>query len=865
MTEAGTDRQASERHRRDRAGRPDRGDRGDRGEPRGFLALAWAAEAAERAWHALWPAAGVVGLFLALGLIGALDALGGWVHAALLAAFAAALAAALWRGARRLSLPDRDTARRRLERDSALAHRPLSGLLDRQAAGTVDRESRALWRLHKARLRAAAGELRVRLPASPAADDPMALRGLVALLLAVGVVAAGGDWADRLGRAVSPQIAGAAAAPPPALDLFVTPPDYTGLPPIYLQAQASPGGEAAGAGGTAGAEAGPDRLTLPAGSALAGRVTGGDGAPVLRLGELSRPFEPIAGSSYELETTIRRGHRLAVEQDGEVLGAWPMTVRPDAPPAAAFAEDPSATERWVLRLAYAVADDYGVEALTATVRLRDQPVGAMDREPIRLELSLPGRAPADAEGTAFFDLTAHTWAGLPVRIQLTARDAAGQTGSSEALGFVLPERDFSHPVAQAVIDQRRTLIRQPDYALEVAESLETLSLRPDRYREDLVVFLALRSAARRLRLAEGEGVDHVEPVQRLLWDTALRIEDGELSLAARDLREAQQALMEALESDASDEEIRRLMDELREAMDRYLAAMQQQMLDQLARGGEIPQLPFDPEATVLDRDMLAEMLDRMQSLAETGARDAARQMLSELQRMTEGLQSGAMGPPPDAMNQAMELMEDLQALIEAQQRLLDRTFRESREGRQPGQQGQRQEGQQGEGQPGLQGQPGGPSGAETQAALRRGLGEIMRDADEMLGSIPQNLGRGERAMSRAEGALERGNPGAAVPSQTEALEALRQGMQDMADQIMQQMAERYGPGMGLMPMPGGAGRDPLGRPRGRTGFSTDDVEIPSEADTGRARRILDELRRRLNQRDRPSDERDYFERLLRQF
>jgi hypothetical protein len=304
-------------------------------------------------------------------------------------------------------------------------------------------------------------------------------------------------------------------------------------------------------------------------------------------------------------------------------------------------------------------------------------------------------------------------------------------------------------------------------------------------------------------------------------------------------------------------------------MDRYLAAMQQQLLDQLARGEEIPQLPFDPEATIIDRDQLAEMLDRMQSLAETGARDAARQMLSELQRMTEGLQSGAMGPPPDAMNQAMELMEDLQALIDAQQALLDQTFQEA----QPGGEGQPQQGDRQPGQPGQDGQSGegllgqteGMSGAETQGALRRGLGQIMRDADEMLGSIPQNLGRGERAMSRAEQALERGNPGAAVGPQTDALEALRQGMQDMANQIMEQMAQQYGAGMGLMPMPNGAGRDPLGRPRGRQGFSTDNVEIPSEAETGRARRILDELRRRLNERDRPAPERDYFERLLRQF
>jgi hypothetical protein len=43
------------------------------------------------------------------------------------------------------------------------------------------------------------------------------------------------------------------------------------------------------------------------------------------------------------------------------------------------------------------------------------------------------------------------------------------------------------------------------------------------------------------------------------------------------------------------------------------------------------------------------------------------------------------------------------------------------------------------------------------------------------------------------------------------------------------------------------------------------VEIPSESDVQRARRILDELRRRAGERNRPALERDYIDRLLKQF
>ena len=60
--------------------------------------------------------------------------------------------------------------------------------------------------------------------------------------------------------------------------------------------------------------------------------------------------------------------------------------------------------------------------------------------------------------------------------------------------------------------------------------------------------------------------------------------------------------------------------------------------------------------------------------------------------------------------------------------------------------------------------------------------------------------------------------------------------------------------------------DPLNRRRTGYGFNENsDVEIPTESDIQRARRILDELRERSGDRSRPSLELDYIERLLRRF
>lgn len=60
--------------------------------------------------------------------------------------------------------------------------------------------------------------------------------------------------------------------------------------------------------------------------------------------------------------------------------------------------------------------------------------------------------------------------------------------------------------------------------------------------------------------------------------------------------------------------------------------------------------------------------------------------------------------------------------------------------------------------------------------------------------------------------------------------------------------------------------DPLGRPLRSQGRNDDGgVRVPGEIDVQRARRILEELRRRFGESDRPQLELDYIERLLKDF
>ncbi|HEV7372252.1 TIGR02302 family protein, partial [Arenibaculum sp.] len=648
------------------------------------LALAW-----ERLWPALWPATGIAGLFLAVALSGLVPRLDGWMHAALLLAFAAAFAVALFRGLSGLRFPGTQEAIRRLERDSGLSHRPLGALGDVLAGGPADPATAELWRVHRERLLAQIRTLRVRAPHPLlAARDTMGLRAVVGILLFVAATASWGDWRARLSAAVSPRFDAAAPAAAPVLDIWVTPPEYTGLPPVFLKPDApaalaadamvaAPAADVTVAAPAAGANPAPapapaptPAVRVPAGSVVLARVSGGTAVPTLDAGGNRTPFEQIEPGSYEATRPVGDGSAITVDQDGAVLGSWPIAVIADQAPTVRLTAPPEAAERGALHLAYEAADDYGIVATGAVIRLDAEADPDIDRTPIALALPRPKPRAREVVGDGYHDLTPHPWAGLPVTIRVEATDGAGQTGTTEEVSVVLPERVFTHPVARAIIEQRRRLTLRPQTDREdVARTLGALSVRPGLFNEDVVVFLGLRTSVARLFLDRSR--EAAVAVQDLLWDLALRVEDGQLSLAERSLRDAQQALMDALDRDAPDEEIQRLMDELQTAMNEFLDAMEEQLRQAMERGEPMQQLPPQMQGQMLDRQDLQQMMEQMRRMAETGARDAARQMLSQLQNLMENLRAGTMAQMQQGQNPAGEMMQELQELSRRQQELLD--------------------------------------------------------------------------------------------------------------------------------------------------------------------------------------------------
>jgi uncharacterized protein (TIGR02302 family) len=358
-----------------------------------------------------------------------------------------------------------------------------------------------------------------------------------------------------------------------------------------------------------------------------------------------------------------------------------------------------------------------------------------------------------------------------------------------------------------------------------------------------------------------------------------------------DLKAAEKALRDALDRNAPDEEIKKLMDDLRAALDKYLQEMARQMQQNPNR--QTGQLP--PGAKLLTPQDLAKMLDRMEDLARGGNKQAAKDLLSELSELMNNLQRSqqAQGQMDEGSEAAAKALDELGKMIREQSQLRDETFRQRQQGQrgqqgqqgqqgQRGQQGQGQMGQQGEGQQGEPGndpsqQAGGREGGqrmdglgERQGALRQRLEQLLKDMQAQGLEGNDSLGDAGKEMGSAEGQLGEGDAGRAFGSQGRALDALRQGAQSMAEQMQQGQQGQAG----NQGQPNGGRRqgqqatqddtDPLGRPtRSRRYDPGSTVRVPGEIDAQRARRVQEELRRRVSEPTRPQDELDYLERLLR--
>lgn len=794
------------------------------------LRLTWAGLWVERVARAFWPLwslaiAAVAGL--AFGLQDSLGLELAWFG---LVITGLGLLWALVHGLRQFRRPLRTEALVRL--DSRMPGQPIAALLDAQAIGANDAASRAVWQAHRARMLA-------RLPAARAVQpdlrlasrDPFALRyvALTALLMALLF---GSIWRVTTLSGIAPSPANAAAGP--AWEGWAKPPAYTGKPALYLRDQTD------------------DVLTLPAGTSLQVRFYGPPGALILSE-TVSGRTETAAASDPVQDFVLLHSGEMAIRGTGG--RKWQVIVTPDLAPSITPAATIGREADGRFKQSFTASDDYGVTKGQATITLDLAAVPrrfglAIEPEaisPVTLDLPLPFKGSrTEVKTTLVDDLSKSVLANLPVTIAYTATDAAGQTGSAPPEHVILPGKRFFDPLADAIIEMRRDLLWSRANAPTTLQILKAISNRAEADTPDTAALTRLRATIKRLDTTDLTPALRDDLAEEL-WQVSLMIEDGQLNSAKDRLKRAQDRVAEAIRKGASPEEMQALMDELRKALDDYMA-------EEAKKNPRDPKDETAPQQSgpTITQDQIQQMMDKIQELMKDGKTAEAAEAMRQLQDLLNNMkvQQGDGQGQGQGQGPAGRAMKGLGDTLREQQGLSDDAFRDL------------QDGQDGS-------QDGGKSLAERQQELRKRL-DAMKDGSDLPGQNSekgqegrQKLGDAGRAMQDAEQALRDGDLSGALDKQAEAMDQMRQGLRDFGEALAQEQGQKGNSPDGEQTAeagPNGA-RDPLGRENSAR-IGSDNNLLQGQDVYRRAQELLDEIRKRSGEQSRSEGERSYLKRLL---
>ncbi len=661
-------------------------------------------------------------------------------------------------------------------------------------------------------------------------EDPSALRFIAILIFISGFLIAGNQWQNRIWNGVMPINPSLAISQSKRPSLWITPPDYTQLPQTQVSGSDS------------------TIFDIPEGSKVRVRVHNIFGKYITpSLNNLRMQY--LEDGLFGYDGIIEQADNIYVSQAFIPRARWNYNLIKDQPPEIHndISKDKYNTyeimDNFQIRVPLIVKDDYSVKEISITMDINemveDRPLGDSYVEN-RLIMSEPE---LDFKIAPIYDMTWHSWAGLPVTFEYKAIDHKGQTSTLEKINLVLPERDFEHPLAKSLISVRKRLAwGYKDSFVDLARNLEILLSATQYFQNKSSAYLAVRAASSRLfyvdQAPEQIRVTAAKEVIKLLWDAAITIEDGDLALALRDMRDAQRRLENAMrDPNTSEDEISALMDDLREKMAKYFLEMQREMQKRIANGEDIQELSADNFGQMISPDIISKLMQQIEAALRAGDSQKAQELMSKLQRMMEIMDPSMARQLPSDMQKMREGVNELQELIEKQEALLEQTKTRKTKA---------------------------PSKIE-QEALRYVLGQLMLDVSEEIDEIPESMGSAEQEMRLSENALGEGTPKKSIPHQENAIKHLKEAQEEFNKQFKARMKQMIGIGLS------GAGRyDPLGRPYGPDGDQNgdsyqSDVQLPDEAQKKRVDQILKDLRDRSGDRHNSDEALDYFRRLLRQF
>ena len=747
------------------------------------------------------------------------------------------------------------SADRRVETDNELILGSLAALRDDPLL-VSRKKSLVLWQEHQQRLETDLGQLRARLWHSVWAKiDVFGLRALVVLMLFSGFVIAGNNAQERLSLALYPGLLLGPEADV-TVEAWINPPQYTKLPPIFLPVQSV-----------------GDNLPIEVleGSEFVVRVSHSRRAPTVSVNTKTRKktkLTKLSDGVFEAKLVLNEIGTIQLSRGAS--GVWDLRKKPDLPPQIAFDGQPETNEKDELQFKLIAHDDFAVEQVWLLIETIAE--GNFPKTD-RVQLLLPKSKNLDQ--TLELDFTRHLFAGLPVQLQLEAIDAAGQITISSFRDTVLPEKLLIKPLAKAIAEQRLLIMRETSPYLTSQASIdepffigedklftespmERLRRAPAKVQrsaalmrsvmrapqvggvDDLFVWLGLAYVSERLQKAKSQ--ENLAGLDVEMWEIMLRAEGGELESALAAMRLAEKALQNALLLSAPASELQRLSQKYEMAVKRYLQALAKAALQ-----GENPEQ--GGAASAMSGDQLQEMLDALQALAETGATKDARTLLKALTALLQNMKmqlgaSGQGGGQESIVAEAMrKALEELGELLGKQREILDRTQQQSNEGTAESGLGQGQQ----------------PSTAFDELAAEQGttLDQLksLKDSGVLLGDEADlALKRAQNAMEAAKGALAQADGDQALGAGQEAFGELRSGAEALAQEMLDVLEE------------GSKGnRDAFGRQNNQGEQSGEGTLIPELIYPERAREILQELRRRARDKQRPAEELEYLDRLLERF
>lgn len=535
---------------------------------------------------------------------------------------------------------------------------------------------------------------------------------------------------------------------------WVTPPAYARLPSVSLADASAP-------------------------EILAGSVVHLSGSDEIDLAEAS-----FAGQSDKLEAvggeevstsfvvpdvSAAKTMRLVLRRGWLRLGVWTLRVVPDRPPQIALTEMPEITARKTIRFAFDASDDYGVEAIAVRVAPTAAAPG-LSTEPI--EVPLLSASSKQVRSASYADLTSLPWAGLPVTVQLVVTDGAGHKGWSAPQILTLPTRSFRHPLARALIEERQKLLGQRDVGArdEAANVMAGIARQQGLYRGDSVVTMALRAGA--VRLVLNKDSQTVPAIGEILWQTAIRLEEGEIGQARAELAGIERDLSSALAQQAETDALLIFLARMNEALGRYFAALDAE------RARQPPALqdmdwPLATASELLTPEDLQGKLASVAQLLQKDDRAQARERLDQLQSLIENLRT----TPPEltpAQYVIVGQVSALRALVRGQKSLAEDTERLQ-----------------------AQAQDKTPKGRKTfQAALARHVAQqqlllsALREVNGKAGQAAVDAKMGERAMAGAIQALRQKDVDQTQQKQAEALALLQNSLLALTEQMRKSLAAK---------------------------------------------------------------------------